>query len=58
MTWLEFKKELEQQGVTDEMTVGWIDVHCPEAPLDVAFGEVTVGTLADHPETLREFTVS
>ena len=29
MTWAEFKKQVEEQGVTDKMTVGMIDVFCP-----------------------------
>lgn len=58
MTWLEFKEEVERQGVTNEMTVGWIDVHLPEAPLGIAIGEVTRGVCTDHPEKVTEFTVS
>lgn len=58
MTWLEFKKEVERQGVTDDMTVAWIDVHLPVAPLAIAIQEVTCGVCTDHPEKVTEFTVS
>ena len=31
MKWGEFKKAVEAAGVTDEMTVSFVDVYCPEA---------------------------
>jgi hypothetical protein len=59
MKWGEFKKAVEAAGVTDEMTVSFVDVYCPEAAteLRVEIEPVESSMLAPPPAEL-EFAVT
>jgi hypothetical protein len=71
MKWGEFKKAVEAAGVTDKMTVSFVDVYCPEAatelrveiePIeeipDAQLPGRTASAAADADAAQREFAVT
>ncbi len=54
MTWAEFKRAVENAGVTDGDVVGWIDISGDYMPRRVEDISISVDTLKDGT---REFSV-